>query len=532
MSNLTAQELDVMLKTLRGNIDQLFLIVMGILVFLMQAGFAFLEVGAVRSKNTTNILLKNFLDAFIGAVAYWLFGYAFGFGEKGNGFIGYSYFALADLPAEKFSHWFFHYVFAASTATIVSGSLAERTEFKAYLMYSVFLTGFLYPVVSHWAWDVNGWLFIGAEYTKDNVTRTVTFQDFAGSGAVHTVSGLVALVGAAIVGPRIGRFVNGVPMPLKGHTVPKAALGGFILFFGFLAFNGGSNAAIAGEGAANDVSLVIVNTVIGGAAGALTSLIIKRLGFAEKHWSLLFTMNGGFTGMVSQCSGCNTFHPYAAFVIGIIGGITYVAWSIAMLRFQIDDPLDAVAVHLGGGIWGVLAAPIFNMKTGIFYARDNHSFRLFGWNVLGLVVIMAWCAVLAFSFFFLLKLLGQLRVSKEVEIKGLDIPKHGEPAYPVESYGNGWEIPSEERKIPFPFYQTSITTFVNVIPTKNGTYKEPAMQHGQPGQAIYQNEQPKVNHSQIPLDLPDKDTSLENPGRKPSVEATDEHTYGNMDTAF
>lgn len=497
MSNLTAQELDVMLKTLRGNIDQLFLIVMGILVFLMQAGFAFLEVGAVRSKNTTNILLKNFLDAFIGAVAYWLFGYAFGFGEKGNGFIGYSYFALADLPAEKFSHWFFHYVFAASTATIVSGSLAERTEFKAYLMYSVFLTGFLYPVVSHWAWDVNGWLFIGAEYTKDNVTRTVTFQDFAGSGAVHTVSGLVALVGAAIVGPRIGRFVNGVPMPLKGHTVPKAALGGFILFFGFLAFNGGSQAAIANEGDANAVALAIVNTVLGGAAGALTAMLIKRLGFADKYWSLLFTINGGLTGMVAMCAGCNVVHPYAAVVIGIIAGMAYVAWSTVMLRVKIDDPLDAVAVHLGGGFWGVLSVPIFNKESGIFYAADEHSFRLFGWNLLGVIVILAWSSVLAFILFIILRLTKQLRVSEEIELKGLDIPKHGEPAYPLDSYGDGWSSSTSAKRQTLPFTQ-SPTILPSHVSLRNGQHPNGSIHNGQAFNPVQNDQLTDVEENVIP----------------------------------
>lgn len=201
-----------------------------------------------------------------------------------------------------------------------------------------------------------------------------------------------------------------------------------------------------------------------------------------------------------------------------------------MLHFQVDDPLDAVAVHLGGGIWGVLAAPIFNMDTGIFYAANEHSFRLFGWNLLGLVVIMAWCVGLAFLFFFLLRLLGQLRVSEEVEIKGLDIPKHGEPAYPVESYGNGWEPSSEEGKTSFPFYQTSINAFVYVTPTKNGQIKQPGMQHGQPGQVVYQNGQP-VNHSNVHLDLPDRDASPENPSHKSNV-VEDGHTYENMDTAF
>lgn len=451
------------IDTIASNLDQFFLIVMGCLIFFMQAGFAFLEAGSVRSKNTTNILIKNVLDVFLGAIAYWLFGYAFAFGADGNGFIGHEYFALAYLPSGTFSHWFFHFVFAATAATIVSGAMAERTEFKAYLVYSVFLTGFLYPIVTHWAWDVNGWLYKGVTYDEG----AITYQDFAGSGVVHALGGTVALVGAAIVGPRIGRFVNGEPQLLSGHTVPQAALGGFILFFGFLAFNGGSQAAIASAGDADTVALAIVNTVIGGAAGAITAMIIKRLGYADKYWSLLFTINGGLTGMVALCAGCNVVHPYAAFVIGVIAGIAYVAWSTLVVKLKIDDPLDAVAVHLGGGIWGVLSAPIFNKDSGILYDGGLLSFRGFGWNLLGVIVIMIWSGSLAFILFLAMNLIGVLRVDKDIELKGLDIPKHGEPAYPLDSYGDGWsEQPDPVKTIPFVHKSTSQ---LNLAHLQNGS---------------------------------------------------------------
>ncbi|KAJ7373670.1 ammonium transmembrane transporter [Desmophyllum pertusum] len=361
----------------------------------MQTGFAFLEAGSVRSKNTTNILIKNFLDVFIGAVAYWLVGYAFAFGPESNGFIGHNYFALADLPADKYSHWFFHFVFAATAATIVSGAMAERTEFKAYLVYSVFLTGELCVPNSHsLGMDENGWLYAGLEYKLGNETLTVTYQDFAGSGVVHVVGGAVALVGAAVVGPRIGKFVNGVPVVISGHTVP---------------------AAIASKGDGDTVALAIVNTILGGAAGAITAMIIKRLGFAEKYWSLLFTINGGLTGMVALCAGCNAVHPYAAFAIGIIAGMAYVAWSTVMLRVRIDDPLDAVAVHLGGGIWGVLSVPHLQQGIWNLLPSDEHSFRLFGWNLLGVTVIMLWSIALAFILFITLRVAKQLRVSEEIE---------------------------------------------------------------------------------------------------------------------
>lgn len=254
---------------------------------------------------------------------------------------------------------------------------------------------------------------------------------------------------------------------MSGHTVPQAALGGFILFFGFLAFNGGSQAAIASAGDADTVALAIVNTVIGGAAGAITAMIIKRLGYADKYWSLLFTINGGLTGMVALCAGCNVVHPYAAFVIGIIAGIAYVAWSTLVVKLKIDDPLDAVAVHLGGGIWGVLSAPIFNKDSGILYDGGLLSFRGFGWNLLGVIVIMIWSGSLAFILFLAMNLIGVLRVDKDIELKGLDIPKHGEPAYPLDSYGDGWsEQPDPVKTIPFVHKSTSQ---LNLAHLQNGS---------------------------------------------------------------
>ncbi|EDO49141.1 predicted protein [Nematostella vectensis] len=379
----------------------------------MQCGFAFLEAGSVRSKNTTNVLIKNALDVFIGAVAYWLFGYAFAFGSESNSFIGYSNFALAYVPTDKFSRWFFRFVCAATAATIVSGAMAERTEFKTYLIYSLFLTGFIYPVVSHWGWHERGWL------KKGITTIRFSFQDFAGSGIVHVVGGTCALVGAAILGPRIGRFVKGKPVTIPGHTVPMTALGGFILFMGFLAFNGGSQGSISNPGDAEIAAVAVVNTFISGSAGALTALFIKRIiPGAGKNWSLLTTINGALTGMVAICAGCDAVYPYGAFVIGIFAGVTYILWSAIILKMKIDDPLDSCPVHMGGGAWGLIAAPLFNNKTGVLYQWNKLSFYIWGWNILGLVVIMAWSAGCAIIMFGSCRLVGQLRVPEDIEIKG------------------------------------------------------------------------------------------------------------------
>eukprot|EP00121_Abeoforma_whisleri_P007349 Awhi_evm2s6708 len=290
--------------------NQYFLLTMGLFVFLMQLGFAFLEAGSVRSKNTTNILLKNLLDAVLGALSYWAFGWAFAYGN-GNTFIGHSNFFLADFDRTRYAEWFFQFVFAATAATIVSGAVAERCSFVAYISYSIFITGFVYPVGTHWAWDATGWLADGPD--------GIFFKDFAGSAIVHVVGGTAALIGAIALGPRIGRFTDGKDTPIPGHSVAFTALGGLILWVGFYAFNGGSQLAITSDGDGTAVSLVFVNTTLAGAGGALIAMLIK---FFEAHHyiSLLTGINGLLAGMVSICASCNAVEPWAAFVIGCIGG--------------------------------------------------------------------------------------------------------------------------------------------------------------------------------------------------------------------
>ncbi|XP_033646044.1 putative ammonium transporter 1 [Asterias rubens] len=404
---------------------------MACLIFFMQCGFAFLEAGSVRSKNTTNILIKNLLDVCIGAVAYWAVGYAFAFGP-GNALLGHRYFFFENMPSSLYSHWFFHFVFAATATTIVSGAMAERTEFGAYLIYSCIITGFIYPIVSHWAWSAEGWLGAGPGQ------EGITYQDFAGSGVVHMVGGMAALVGAAMVGPRHGRFdKDGQAVTIYGHTVPLAALGGFILFFGFFAFNGGSQASISQPGDGEVVAISIVNTIISGGHGALVAMLIKKLGF-NGQWSLLITLNGGLTGMVAICAGCNALAPWGAAIVGVVSGVVYVVWSYAVCKLKIDDPLDAVAVHLGGGLWGVFSVPIFRFGEGVVFTWSQDAFVALGWNALGALVIMAWTGVLTTILFGTMRIFGILRVSPEIEAKGLDIAKHGESAYPLSSYGHGW----------------------------------------------------------------------------------------------
>jgi len=420
--------LDEQMVILKTNADAFFLVTMGVFVFFMQAGFAFLEAGAVRSKNAVNILIKNMLDCLIGAMAYWSVGWGLAYGPGGNGFAGGSQFFAAFMPASKYPSWFFQFVFAAAAATIVSGSVAERVQINAYFVYSVLITGLVYPPVSHWAWSGEdedglgqGWL------------NAMGYQDFAGSGVVHLVGGVCALVACIMVGPRQGRFAPDFgPMEMPGHSVPLAALGGFILFFGFVAFNGGSQLTVSADGDADAISTAVFSTVLGASAGGLIVLIINKVSPTGGKWSFLLTLNGMLGGMVAQCAGCNVYQPWSAAVVGALGGCVYFAVHVAMVKLELDDPLDAVAVHGGAGVVGVLCAPIFAYDKGILW--NSEGWGKLGVNCLGILAIFGWCGGCSLVMFGALRAAGMLRVDAETEASGNDIPKHGESAYPADAW--------------------------------------------------------------------------------------------------
>jgi len=419
-----------------ADLDDFFLIVNACIIFFMQAGFAFLECGAVRSKNATNILMKNLLDAFVGLIVYWWVGYALAFGGDGDIFAGHRHFGLVDLSTTNYAFFFFHFVFAATAATIVSGAVAERCGFVAYFVYSIFTTGLVYPVVSHWTWSSEGFLSVGTPHSSSN--STVTFNDFGGSGTVHLTGGVISLVAAFMIGPRIGRFdEDGKPQDLLGHSVPFAGLGCFILLFGFFAFNGGSQGGI-GDGDGPFVAVAVVNTIVAGSFGGLTTMATCRFTKLSGKWSFLFTINGGLCGMVSVCAGCNMMAPWGSALTGLVAGLIYIAVSILMLKAKIDDPLDAVAVHGGGGLWGLIAATLFNKETGVFLKADSLSGMLFLWNLMGGCIIIIWSLSWSFAIFILLRYTKLLRVPAHIEIGGMDEAKHGEAAYPRKSYEEGW----------------------------------------------------------------------------------------------
>lgn len=430
------------------SLDVFFVLFSGYLVFFMQAGFAMLTAGSVRSKNTKNVLLKNVLDACVGAIGYWLFGYSFSFGEhsRAPGFIGSGYFALSggfgkslEFPLEEegespqFHYYFFHWAFAATSATIVSGSVAERASFYAYLGYAFFFTSFVYPVVSHWVWYEGGFL-------KNLVANDRGMIDFAGCSVVHMVGGTAGLVGAILLGPRLGRFDSeGKVVPIPGHSATLVTLGTFMLWFGWYGFNPGSALGLR-DSLANVAERCAVNTTIAAATGGVVTLAVVKL--RDHIFDLNATLNGILAGLVSITASCAFVHPYAALVIGAVGALVYVGSAMLLLTLRIDDPLEAFPIHGVGGFWGVLAVGLFNVRGfqeiagvdmkiwGAFYGG---GMQLFGINLAGALIITAWTALCIGALFAMMKFAGILRISSEEEIIGNDVAKHGGAAYPVDA---------------------------------------------------------------------------------------------------
>jgi ammonium transporter, Amt family len=397
-----------------------------------------LEAGAVRNKNTKNILLKNVIDACMAAIAWWAVGESFAHGSgqcSGNVFIGTEHFFASNVNAAKeplyFSTWIFGYAFSATAATIVSGAVAERTQFRSYVFYTLALTAFIYPVVAYWVWSPAGWLSsrrVNCTTGEPNPVFADTngLLDFAGSGVVHMVGGGAALVGAAIVGPRIGRFTNGHVVHFDGSNTTQVVLGTFILWLGWYGFNAGSTQCMLA--CMTVASRAAANTTLSIAAGGLSCLIIAILIGAPGD--VMPLLNGILAGAVSITASCAMVEPYAAAVIGMVGAVVYTSSSKLMLRLEIDDPLDATAVHFFCGIWGVFATGLFATESGVEsvygYAQGwgvfyGGSGKQLGIQVLGIIAIAVWSCSLAAVIFSTLKAANFLRVSKEAELQGLDV---------------------------------------------------------------------------------------------------------------
>lgn len=389
------------------------------LVFFMQAGFAVVEAGFTRAKNAGNIIMKNLMDFVLGSIFFFLIGFALMFGNDAGGIVGTSGFfapeSLADgmgmkngLPIGVFM--IFHTVFCATSATIVSGAMAERTKFSAYLIYSACISIFIYPVTGHWVWS-DGWL------------SGIGFHDFAGSTAVHMVGGILAFIGAAIEGPRRGKFTKeGKAVAIPGHNIVIGALGVFILWFCWFGFNCGST-----TGAATNLGDIAMTTNLAAVAATLTVLVITWVRYGKPDVSM--TLNGTLAGLVAITAGCDYVSNYSALAIGIIAGFI-VVFVVEFLDkvCKVDDPVGAVAVHGGCGACGTIMTGIF-CKTSILEEMGMSRLQFIGVELLGVLSVMAYVAICGFVLFTVLNKVMGLHVSEQEETDGLDIHEHGMSAY-------------------------------------------------------------------------------------------------------
>ena len=345
--------------------------VMGCIVFLMQLGFCFLEAGSVRSDIAPNILLKNMLQVGIAALCYWACGWALAFGNNSTPFFSYSDFFLIGMDESQSGRCWLQFALASAVSLIVSGPMAERTHFMAYVVLTVVITTTLYPVASHWAWHPQGCLHSFCPW------QGVSFLDVTGSAVVHCLAGLAGFIGAVTVGPRKGFFGNSGTgrERLKGNNVPFVCLGSFILFFGFIAVNASCQLTIPQQGVPYRASSAAINTALAGFTAGITALLINLfLDKFHKH-SLAMFVNGTLAGMVAMCASGGAVHHWASVCIGIIAGLAFMGWSQALFRAGVDDALDAVAVHLGGGLWGIIAAPLFLTHKGLVFNRDMMALK-------------------------------------------------------------------------------------------------------------------------------------------------------------
>jgi len=442
--------------------DHIWLLLCGSLVMLMQAGFAMVEAGCCRSRNVQSMLLKNLTDVCSGTLGWWVLGWAFAFGGPDvegtinpdgtisgdgfldGGFIGRTmFFSSGFLEADDEgvftvrrspANWYFQWAFCSVASTIVSGGVAERVQFPAYVLYSIFMTAFIYPVVVAWTW---GYGFLAA------VTET-GYMDFAGSGVVHMTGGVAALVGATIAGPRHGRWER--PDEFNPHSLPLVVLGTFLLWFGWYGFNCGSTMELHTAAKGHLAAQVAMNTTISATSAGMATLIIRLV--KTRRYEVGSMCNGILAGLVSITASCANVESGSAFVIGLCAALIYTSAS-SLVRFaKVDDPIDAFAVHGACGTWGVLSAALFDWGEGFTHAHGWSGFKcvardgkcvdaawvgLFGANILEIVVIIAWVAGLSVTYFLPMSYAGLLRAPEYIQHEGFDTAKHT----PAKAYSFG-----------------------------------------------------------------------------------------------
>ncbi|MBK8807917.1 MAG: ammonium transporter [Bacteroidales bacterium] len=410
-------------------LDNLWVLIAAALVFFMQAGFALVEVGFTRSKNAGNILMKNFVDFVVGTIFFFFIGFSLMYGEDIAGFIGKLDFniisdrvkAFSEVPnlersgLTPYTDFFFQVVFAATAATIISGAMAERTNFAAYIVVSVFITAVIYPIQGHWIWG-GGWL------------SQLGFHDFAGSTAVHSVGGWASLVGTIVLGPRIGKYVNGKSQAILGHNIIYGGLGVFILWIGWFGFNPGSALGFNVTAEADkvlSVSSIFVTTNAAAATGFVAAMFTSWIKYKKPDVSM--SLNGVLAGLVAVTAGCDVVSPEGAMIIGAIAGVIVVL-SVDFIDkvLKLDDPVGAISVHGVCGALGTLLVGFFDTTNGLFYGGE--ATQLLN-QAIGVVAVMGTTIVLSYIMFKVIDMTMKLRVSKTVEIEGLDIHEHGQSVY-------------------------------------------------------------------------------------------------------
>jgi len=401
---------DTSAEAVQSNLNFIWTIIAACLVFFMQAGFALVETGFTRAKNAVNIIMKNIMDVSAGGLAFFFVGFGLMFGTSAGGWIGTDGFLLMEIGSYSiewsYTFFFFQAVFAATAATIVSGAVAERTAFNAYLIFSILITAVIYPIFGSWAWgslfNGNGWL------------ENLGFIDFAGSTVVHSVGGWAALAGAIVVGPRVGKYVKGKPQLIKGHSMPLAALGVFILWLGWFGFNAGSTTT--GD---SSVALIALNTFLAAGAGATAAMFTTWITGGKPDGAV--TLNGVLAGLVGITAGCANLSPAFAIVTGAIAGII-VHYSMILIEKKVDDAVGAVSVHGVCGAWGTLAAGLFDSA--------GFSLEVVGVQLLGIAAAFLWTFPVSYLLFKTIDLVVPLRVNGKLEKMGLDLHEHDAEAYP------------------------------------------------------------------------------------------------------
>jgi len=406
----TAKEMS---ETLQNNLNIVWTLVAAALVFFMQAGFAKVEAGFTRAKNACNIVMKNMMDFSVGAVMWFLVGFAFMFG-KGNSFIGLDHFAASDFSVSdlNWTFWIFQCVFAGTAATIVSGAMAGRTKFTGYLAYSAVICAVIYPIAGHWAWSS---LYYG-EGVQQGWLVDLGFLDFAGSTVVHSCGAWLALAGAIVLGPRKGKYTpDGKSNAIPGHNIPLAALGVFILWFGWFGFNCGSTTT--GD---SSVGYIAMTTTLAAAAGAILAMVTSWFRFKKPDVGM--TLNGALAGLVAITAGCDAVSMSGALVLGGVAGIL-VVFAVEFIDkvLKIDGPVGAVSVHGVCGAWGTLGL--------CFFIDGGFTMKQFLVQLAGVGAMFGWAFGLGLVVFTLIKFTIGLRASDEEEARGLDFGEHGNEAY-------------------------------------------------------------------------------------------------------